>query len=82
MDEWQNYGGKRNYLDCSKIIRSYKIIRIKTKKQEEKMAIWIALFVGYAAIILLLIGQLVIDKRLINVEKKLAQSKRNDKSSS
>ncbi len=46
------------------------------------MAIWIALFVGYAAIILLLIGQLVIDKRLINVEKKLAQSKRNDKSSS
>ena len=57
------------------MIRAYKIIRIKTKKQEEKMAIWIALFAGYGAIILLLIEQLVIDKRLINIEKKLAGKK-------
>lgn len=36
------------------------------------MAIWIALYVGYAAIILCAIGELRIDKRLKNVVIRLA----------
>ncbi len=39
------------------------------------MPIWIALYVGYAAIILCAIEELRIDKRLSNLEKELAGSK-------